>query len=533
MRCSGVVPFALAAAMVAQSPADGLRLYQPIGPVPTQLVDGAGNVVFQWPGTGNLSAHLLADGTLLRAQQTGGLTVPGATGRLQRLRLDGTLLWDLPLDQASFAHHDIEPMPSGNVLVIAWDRMTPPDAIALGRDPALITGSDWLPDSILEIRQTGFSTGEVVWEWHATDHLVQDFDPNLPGFADPAMHPELIDVNYPPIVLSDGDWNHLNGIDYDPIHDLIAISAHSQNEIWIIDHGTTTQVAAGHTGGARGRGGDILWRWGNPEAYGRGTGADQQLFGQHDPRFVPPGYPGAGNLTLFNNQYSATNSAVFELVLPQDQQGDFQLDPLTQTFGPAAPHWVYAAPGFRSNFVSSAQRLPNGNTLICSGLERRVFEVTAAGQVVMSHTDPNANIVFQAHYIEHATWVDRDQLPAATGATIGFDHMLGGGHAGENYLMVGSLSGLSSGVPLPGGLLLPLRVDFLTSAMAGQFNTGPFVQTYGQLDAQGIASSQFVVMPAEIPPGIVGARMDFATVMFDAAFLATRVSNVASVTIVP
>src|SRR5690606_7687680 len=150
----------------------------------------------------------------------------------------------------------------------------------------------------------------------------------------------------------------------------------------LIDHSTTSAEAAGHTGGARGRGGDLLWRWGNPEAYGRGTPLDQQFVGQHDPRFVPPGYPGAGNLTVFNNQYLSNQSAVFELELPVDAQGMPFIDAGSNVYGPAGPTWMFTEPGFFSSFVSGSGRLPNGNTLICGGAISKLLEVTPAGQKV-------------------------------------------------------------------------------------------------------------------------------------------------------
>ena len=59
--------------------------------------------------------------------------------------------------------------------------------------------------------------------------------------------------------------------------DQIVLSNHNLSEIWIIDHSTTTLEAASHSGGNSGKGGDLLYRWGNPQAYDQGTGADQLL----------------------------------------------------------------------------------------------------------------------------------------------------------------------------------------------------------------------------------------------------------------
>ena len=515
----------------AQAP--GLRLFQPIGNFATQLLDASGTVVHQWPGGGNLTAHVAADGSLLRGRQATAIPVPGQTGGVQRIDFDGTVRWDYPLSGPHlFGHHDLEPMPNGNVLVIVWERYTIADAIAQGRDPALLTGTDWLPDGLIELQPTGPSSAVVVWEWHLIDHVVQDYDATKPNFGVVADHPELLDINYPPVVLTDGDYNHANGIDYDPVHDLIAISARAQNEVYIIDHATTTAEAAGHTGGARGRGGDILWRWGNPAAYGAGTAQDQQLDGQHDPRFVPPGYPGAGHLTLFNNRHTPTASAVYELALPMDAAGNLAIDPVLGTYGPPAPLWTFTEPGFFSNVTSSAERLPNGNTLICSGTQNRVFEVTPAGQTVMSYVHPGSNLLFQANYVDRSMWADRASLSIA-GDQVRFDHLTGTAHANRYALLLGTLSGRSPGAALPGGTVLPLNVDALTDAMATQWNTGVFVDTLCVLDGAGAGASAVLAPPGVIPPALVGVTLDFAHVVFDAGLQPVRAGTAVSVTISP
>jgi hypothetical protein len=536
MRCPTTLVHALATlslapATVAQAP--GLRLFQAVNNQATRLVDTNGTIVKAWPTTTAVTAHLAPDGTLVRGVNAPGAGANGATGRIQRLAFDGTVLWDhLVAGPAHLAHHDLEVLPNGNVLLIAWDLDTAADAIAAGRDPALLTGTTWRPDAILEIQPTGPTTGAVVWEWHVMDHVVQDFDPSKGNHGVVANHPELLDLNYPPLVVGNGDWNHLNGIDYDPIHDLIVISARAQSEIYVIDHATTTAEAAGHTGGRHGKGGDFLWRWGNPAAYRAGTAAHQQLTHQHDPRFVRPGRPGAGNLTVFDNEHLANQSAVLELVLPRDPSGRFVLDPQTGRFGPQAPHWLFTEPGFFAAFVSSAERLPNGNTLICSGTQFRLFEVTSAGQTVWSHVDPSQQFVFQADYVERAMWSGSAGLPLGGGA-LHFDHLTGSTHAGQWCLLLGSFAGTQPGTTLPGGVHLPLNFDFLTAAMAGSFNSGLFQNTLTALDGSGGGHAAIAVPPGFVPAGLLGATMDFAHAVFDTTLLAVRASNVHRVTIVP
>jgi hypothetical protein len=256
-----------------------------------------------------------------------------------------------------------------------------------------------------------------VWEWHVWDHLVQDHDPTGPNYARLSDHPELVDVNgdQVPRNLTDealerlqalgyvlrgasppdlrADHLHTNSIAYNPSLDQIALSVSRFNELWIIDHDTTTAEAAGHRGGRAGRGGDLLYRWGSPRAYGRGSPRDQQLFGQHDVRWVPAGRPGEGNLTVFDNgdgRPGGSYSAVVEIIPPLAQDGRYSLSP-GAAFGPARPTWTYTARDRRSffaDFISGAHRLPNGNTFICSGPTGRFFEVTPRGETVWEYENP-------------------------------------------------------------------------------------------------------------------------------------------------
>ena len=110
--------------------------------------------------------------------------------------------------------------------------------------------------------------------------------------------------------------------------DQIAVSVWTFSEFWIIDHSTTTAEAASHKGGRSGKGGDLLYRWGNPRAYRAGTKADQKLFRQHNAHWIPKGLPGAGHMLVFNNggdRPGGSYSSVDEIVLPVDAQGRYAL----------------------------------------------------------------------------------------------------------------------------------------------------------------------------------------------------------------
>jgi hypothetical protein len=168
------------------------------------------------------------------------------------------------------------------------------------------------------------------------------------------------------------------------------LSVRGNSEVWIIDHSTTTAEAAGHSGGQRGKGGDLLYRWGNPKAYGAGTQSDQKLYQQHDAEWAPAGYPGAGDITVFNNGLGRNYSTVDELTPPVDANGNYART-AGAAFGPASFTWTYKANPPASLFaeaISGAQRLPNGNTLIDDGTHGTFIEVTAGGETVWKYVNP-------------------------------------------------------------------------------------------------------------------------------------------------
>jgi len=76
-------------------------------------------------------------------------------------------------------HHDIEPMPNGNVMLLAWERKTTREGLMAGRDPKLLAATGLWPEHLVEIRPLRPKGGEIVWEWHLWDHLIQDRDPRF------------------------------------------------------------------------------------------------------------------------------------------------------------------------------------------------------------------------------------------------------------------------------------------------------------------------------------------------------------------
>jgi hypothetical protein len=535
----------LGAPSLAQSPQRGLTLFNPNFDTNTYLLDNNGQVVHTWnfaetPGN---TAYLEEDGTLLRAHQiSGGIGIGGKGGGVQRVRFDGSMVWDFSATNGQGQqHHEALPMPNGNVMMIIWPKLTPADAIAAGRNPALVGGSNFYPDSLVEYMQTGPTTGVEVWRWNAMDHLVQDFDPTKPNFGVVADRPERIDINFPPTLLTNGDWLHANSVSYDESLDQLLLSAPNLDELWIIDHSTTTAEAAGSVGGNSGKGGDLLYRWGNPAAYDAGTAADQKLFNPHGGMFIEPGRPGAGNIIVFNNQVPAPvqHSEVWEIERQADAGGNYPLTP-GAAFGPVAPVWSYAAPvpgDFNSGFLSGVQRMPNGNTMVCSGTQGWLFEVTTSGAKVWEHFNTLPVVgnkwIFKTRRYEHYLWSDAAEVSALTGGTIGFDMVCGSDFAGDLYLLLGSFSGTSPGFPIDGELLPLVVLDPYFNMMLSQPNLPPFAQTFGMLNASGGANAS-VTIPPGIASALIGLEVNHAFVALDSATLkVTLASNAQSLSIEP
>jgi hypothetical protein len=380
---AGALLLGLAGAAAAQSSYPGFTLYSPENGTRTYLIDADHTLVHTWihDRSGGYSAYLMDDGSVMRPSLSTGssLNGGGAAGMVQRVSQTNTLLWQYSYSSNTVrTHHDIEPLPNGNVLLIAWERKTSAQAVQAGLDH---TAEIW-PDHIIEVQPVGASGGNIVWQWHAWDHLIQDHDATKDNYGVVSAHPELLDINLGDSGLG-GDWMHINGISYNPERDEIVISSHTLDEIYVIDHSTTTAQAASHSGGNSGHGGDFLYRWGRPANYGA-PGA--QVFNVvHCGYWVPAGCPGAGHLMAFNNREGTNASMVVELEAPYDGNYNYTLVP-GQAWGPAAPIWTYSASGFYSNHLGGCQRLPNGNTIVVESTSGIIWEVTAAGTVVWSYT---------------------------------------------------------------------------------------------------------------------------------------------------
>lgn len=430
---------------------DGYVLFEPSKSTQTYLLDKSGHVVHTWQSDLNsMSSYLLPDGRLIRLERDEDFptfAAGGQAGRIREYSWDGELLWDYELaTETELLHHDIAVMPNGNVLGISYEAITPEEAIELGRNPEHLPKAGLWLDKVVEIRPIRPSGGEIVWEWHMKDHLIQDFDASKANFGALADHPRRIDINFqsaeagggpPPteeeieqmkkngMVTSNAsvdnqgsDISHTNAINYNETLDQIVLSNPGLSEILIIDHSTTTDEARGTTGGRWGHGGELLYRWGNPQNYGQGTEEDRKLYFQHDAKWIPEGYPGAGRITVYNNDIPdhkskfasaweglstasppdfamkigdvGNYSAVVELEPAVEANGAYMLDE-DGRFGPEDPVWTYTAPdlySFYSAFISGAHRLPNGHTFITQGMQGRFFEIDANKEIVWEYWMP-------------------------------------------------------------------------------------------------------------------------------------------------
>jgi len=375
-----------------QAPFEGYTLFGPEYSTYTYLLDIDGKIVHYWKSNyiQGFGTYLQEDGNLYR------LDLPrdnptfrggGIAGRVELFDQESNLLWGYEYTTDAYcSHHDIEPLPNGNVLMIAWEYKTRDEAIAAGRNPERLQSNALWPDHIIEVKPTGQDTGEIVWEWHVWDHLIQDYDKTKDNYGVVKDHPELIDINFGN---ANNDWNHMNSIDYHMEFDQILLSVHNFNEIWVIDHSTTTLEAAGHTGGNSRKGGDILYRWGNPQAYRAGTAKDQRFYGQHGANWIEKDCPGEGNILVFNNGgvRDRRYSTVDEIIPPVDDTGLYHIES-GDSFEPKEQIWVYTydpPTDLFSTILSNAQRLPNGNTLICSATQGYLLEVTQDGEVVWEY----------------------------------------------------------------------------------------------------------------------------------------------------
>ncbi len=383
---------------------NGYTIFQP-GDSGATLIDMNGNVANQWRDLKGLPGpnKILPGGYVM-----------GATGQRDRkygfqdnvdlvqVDWDGNIVWKFykyelvkdPHRKATWMarqHHDyqregnpvgyyvpgMEPLVDrGNTLIVCHRNL---------KNPA-ISDKLLLGDTIIEVNWNG----EITWEWVCSDHFEEM------GFSEEAKN---VLARNPGIVEARegmGDWMHLNSASMlgpNKWFDSEDRRFNADNIIW---SGRETNIL----GVTDKKAGKIVWQIGPDYVATPALRELGQIIGPHHVHMIPRGLPGEGNILVFDNGgragYGAPNpgSPTGRHNALRDHSRVIEFDPVTLEV-----IWQYPArrqgPGgpmggnvFYSSFMSSAQRLPNGNTLITEGSDGRIFEVTTEGKTVWEYVCP-------------------------------------------------------------------------------------------------------------------------------------------------
>jgi hypothetical protein len=379
--------------------ADGYTLIYPHNQPHARLIDACGEVVHMWTNDslrrpGN-SAYLTPMGSLIWAHrpanfQGDAIWAGGGGAVIEGRSWNNNIQWNYTLnDSTGRLHHDFALTNAGTVLAIAWERIDSIAAVEAGRDPELLEDGELWSERIIELLPNESGGADVIWEWRVWDHLVQDFDSTKANFGVPEFAPQRVNLNFGSPSSAAPDWLHINSIDYNPALDHILLSVPTFDELWIIDKGAPN--------------GGLIWRWGNPEAYDRGTSEDQLLHYQHAARWLDAPYhqgsPDFGKIAVFNNRnpgptgpYSSAHLIAPELIETEAYTA-YMMNTIndTATYAPVDFDWNWTAPNptdFFSSGLSNFERLPNGNNLILSGRTGEIYEFTATGDTAWYYRVP-------------------------------------------------------------------------------------------------------------------------------------------------
>jgi len=355
---------------------DGLVLITDFTTESVVLIDIDNNIVNSWEVNDYnlLRSYLTPDSILVTISKLNNLPV------LQKYDWDGLLLWTFIFEEGEcLIHHEQVILPNGNILAICKETIIAEENIYFNEELVI--------DKIIEIEPLDNDQANIIWEWHFYDHLIQDYDPNMLNYGIISENPQLFNINAYNLL---GDFTHLNCVDFNSELNQIIFSSRSLNEIFIIDHSTTTEEAKSHIGGIYGKGGDFLYRWGNPINYNRGDFGDQKLHAPHAVNWINSDYPGGGNILLFDNEYDVSISAIIEFQPPILSNGLYSLD-ANEPFEPNEYTWINHSSNYYSLSHSGAFRMPNGNTLIT------IFGVPPLYEINIIEIDENG--VLQWEYL--------------------------------------------------------------------------------------------------------------------------------------
>ncbi len=346
----------------------------------THLIDNNQNIINSWAhNTSPASIAYLTNDSLLYVPLSNPVNLNrGPTGgKFQIIDWNGEIIWDyiLPSD-ICIPHHDIAILPNGNILALCTEYKSQSEVLSVGK---INTNSDFMGlDMIIEIEPLDNNNAQIVWQWHFWDHLVQNTNPNYPKYGSPEDFPELLDINCNSNGGSMYDWTHCNSISYNDELQQILLTSRHMNEIYIIDHSTTIEEAGSNAGGKYGKGGDFLYRWGNPSIYNRNNFSDFTLNAPHAANWI-----NNNTILIFNNKHTTSTSSAIEINIPFDNNFIIP-DSNYEGFGPSEFSWIYES-NFFSLTQSGALRLPNGNTLITIHQADKIFEINLSGDIVWEY----------------------------------------------------------------------------------------------------------------------------------------------------
>ena len=378
----------------------------------TRLIDMNGTVVHQWDHagfpseildpavTGGAKGHVLVQLSTIEGGGAG--VVPNQPAEFRNKTIgeqdwDGKIVWEWGKEApggAARQHHDWFREANGNTLILA-NSFHP------------IAGFK-LPNILDDVIYDVTPGGKIVWQWKASDHLNEiGFTTAQLDLLHKVQTPDYLHVNNM-TPLGPNKWFDAGDKRFAP--DNILFDSRNANFIAIIDR----------------KSGKLVWTLGpNFPASKPSTEvprAADQISGQHDAHLIEPGLPGAGNLILFDNQGEGGYPAVPLGV--NSGSRILEIDPVKKQIV-----WQYtgdnsgkAGWSFYSSFISSARRLPNGNTLIDEGMNGRFFQITPQGRIVWEYVSPYAAQTpvgstaapVDSNWVYRAQPVPYDWVPAGT-----------------------------------------------------------------------------------------------------------------------
>ena len=346
---------------------EGYTLFSVLRGIGVYLIDNDGNLLWEWrePDKFNGVKILLTEkGTLIRNLCYDTPKCRGNGALIREYDWDNNIIWQY---YHPGAHHDMVLLPDDRLLLSV--------ILADGTESLIKVKPDyknWNRD--WQAIEPG-EGGTVEWEWRVKDHVV-------PAGEDPANYPELFHV---------AEYKRLNALDFHPLRKEILMSFNSYNELIVIGDTNTTEEAEQEHG-------NIRYRWGNPANYN--MPGETKTSGQHNSRWIKEsefGYDysddkeiGVGDILWFNNLHDRVDQ-----IRPPTQgdqhTGRYVLE--EGVFGPEDTSWSYDFKGkFDDGRQSTAQRLPNGNTLIAFSNQGVFIEVTPDGDIVWKYKSPFCTI---------------------------------------------------------------------------------------------------------------------------------------------